>query len=923
MTKQRYFCAGSTLAVAVSLFAMQAQAQTAPAGQAAASSATTLSDLVVTAERREQRLETVPVAVSAFSAEQRTLIGIQGFQDLTNFTPGFHYQAAADRPYMRGVGRNTDNLAVASAVAIYYNGIYKGANGTILLQHSDLFVDTIEVDRGPQNTLHGANADGGTINYISKKPTKEYYAEGRVGVANNERYWGEAVVSGPITDWLRFRLGANATVENGGYFKNLDGDKQGGSLPQQTAGKSQYLEAQLEGNFGDHLEGWGMINSGTFSADYHQSAVEGAIPIRFQNNGAFTPSSFFGLCGLPNFASSPGAADATCSGGATTPAAGQTVVPGSVTGGPVFANAFPGNNPSTADPRTFIQEMTSTNKQHGDLALATTWTYHFPTFDVQYLGGYEKFNYVLNFSNDADAGVTSYGLQGAAAPGGLCAVFAGATGQSATSCTAPLTIFPSPNTTYFVERDHFFTHEIDFTSTTDSPLQWIGGFYYYHEKYDQPVWAGVQPNQTQLAHPISLTLGPSPANPASAVSTSDTQLQYNSWAVFGHVDYKFSDALKAHLGIRYTRDHKFGTQFWRFEEFGVINGFLPSQWGALTPALDVTPVAVESSLGVSFPGAGPASIDPGTGFATRRLDAKWNAWTGDAGVDWTPDEDTLVYAKYSRGYKAGGFSTFTLAANPQTQDETVDAFEAGVKKTFAQQFRINAAAFWYNYKNDQIPLSVQNAQGLIATQLFNLNSVHIYGVELEALWQPFDDLLINAQYSYLSAKVHNPGACFEDTIDPTASLPGADTSGCSPATTSATGALVPATQNLEGNQLPEAPPNKVSLNAIYTLHFDPGKLALSATYVWKDKTYGSLFNRPYALAPQLNLVNLRAVWTGANDRYNVIAYVDNVFDEDNVDARTGTLLVAPTAVGQVGRIVTNNFLLNPRTYGIELRYRFH
>jgi len=249
MTKQRYLCAGSVLAVAVSLGAVQAHAQAAapPASRAtnpnSAAQPTTLSDLVVVAEKREERLETVPVAISAFSAEQRTLVGIQGMQDLTNFTPGLHFQAAADRPYLRGVGRNTDNLAVASAVATYYDGVYYGANATILLQHSDLFVDTIEVDRGPQNSLHGANADGGTINYISKRPTKSYFAEMRAGIGNNERRWGEAVVSGPITDWLRFRLGGNVTTEHGGFFNNLGSAKDaGGSLPQETAGDSQYLE---------------------------------------------------------------------------------------------------------------------------------------------------------------------------------------------------------------------------------------------------------------------------------------------------------------------------------------------------------------------------------------------------------------------------------------------------------------------------------------------------------------------------------------------------------------------------------------------------------------------------------------------------------------------------------------------------------
>ncbi len=931
MAKRSYLCGGSALALVVSLSAFEAHAQAAapapPPANAAAS--TQLSDLIVVAEKREQRLETVPVAISAFSAEQRTLVGIQSVQDLTNFTPGFHYQSASDRPYMRGIGRNTDNLAVASAVATYYDGVYYGANATILLQHSDLFIDTIEVDRGPQNSLHGANADGGTINYTTKRPTKDFYAEGRVGIANNERRWGEAVVSGPITDWLRFRLGGNITSETGGFFNNLGSGKDaGGSLPQQTAGQSQYIEGQIDANIGK-LDAWFKMSSGTMSADYHQSARFGNFPNDYQENGSFSPNTFFGLCGLPGVANSPGGANG-CTGAF---AGGQTVVPGSVVGGPTFANAFPGNNPANVDPHEFIENYDATNKERANFQFATNLTYHFGPADLVYYGGYQKFNYVLNFiPTYTDSGINSFQLAGPTTPSGTCLFLAGNIGANAAGCTQPLTVFPIPNTTFFQERDHFFSHEINLVSTTDSPLQYILGAYYYHEHYDQPVWAGVMPAQTQLAHPVSLTLGPSPVNPASAVSTSDTKLDYDSWALFGHVDYKITDAFKAHASLRYTHDHKFGEQFWRFEEFAVLAGLRPSNLGALTPAVDVTPLAVGNSLTQGFPGASIAHIDPLTGNATRALDASWTALTGDVGLDWTPDPDTLVYGKYSRGYKAGGFSTFTLQDNPETQKETVDAFEVGLKKTFARTIQLNAAAFWYNYKNDQIPLAVQNAQGLIATQLFNLKSVHIYGVELEGVWRPIDELAISAQYAYLSAKVNDPGACFEDTVDPLAQQPGANISGCSAAVINTTTHAVtsPATQNLKGNQLPEAPPNKVSLNAIYTFTFDPGKLAISGSYIWKDKTYGSLFNRPYALAPALNQVNLRAVWTSADNSWNLIAYVDNVFDKDNRDARTGSLVRSPSIdpvtnlpVAGSGIVTLNDFLVNPRVYGVELRVRFH
>jgi len=928
--KLHYLGGVSAAALALSLgathsYAAAAAAAAAPAAAPAAE--TSVAELIVTAEKREQRLQDVPVAITAFSAEQRTLIGITTTQDLTNFTPGLHFQAAADRPYLRGIGRNTDNLAVASAVATYYDGVYYGANATILLQHSDLFIDTIEVDRGPQNSLHGANADGGTINYITKRPTKEFYAEARAGVANNDRHWGEAVVSGPITDWLRFRLGGNVTEENGGFFHNLgEGKDAGGSLPQQTAGESTYFEGQLEANV-DKLDAWAKVSTGIYSLDYHQVARLGNFPDNYQANGGFSPNTFFGLCGLPGVAASPGGAS-----GCTGPGAlGQTVVPGSVVGGPVFANAFPGNNPANLNIRDFIENTNATNKQKQNFQFATNLTYHFGPVDLVYYGGYQTFNYILNFiPGYTDSGINAFQLAGPTAASPTCLFLAANTGQNAAGCTQPLNVFPVPSTTFFQENDHFYSHELNLVSQTPGPLQWILGAYYYHEAYDQPVWAGVDPAQTQLAHPVSTSLAPLPANPASAISTSDTQLQYNSWALFGHVDYKFNDQFRAHASLRYSDDHKFGIQFWRFEEFAVLAGLRPSNLGALTPAVDVTPLAIGDTLTHAYPGSGLARINAATGNAERNLDAKWNAWTGDAGVDWTPDTDTLVYAKYSRGYKAGGFSTFTLAPNPETDKETVDAYEVGLKKTLPDQnLQVNAAGFYYNYQNDQIPLAVQNAQGLIATSLFNLKSVHIYGIELEGIWRPIDPLSISAQYSHLSAKVNDAGSCIEDTLDPLGVAPGANTSGCAAAViNTTTHTFTPATQNLKGNQLPEAPPNKFSLNAIYTWEFSPGKLALSGSYIWKDRTYGSLFNRPYNLAPALNQFNFRAVFTSANNNWNLIGYIDNAFDATNRDARTASLVqsptIDPTTNGVIPGVLTlNDALVNPRVFGVELRVRFH
>src|SRR5947209_5144335 len=103
----------SALAIAIAASAsLPSLARAADA--AAAASPTTIGELVVTAERREQNIETVPVAVSAYNGQQRDLLGIVSVQDLTDFAPGLYYSTYDNRPYIRGIGRQTDNLAVES-----------------------------------------------------------------------------------------------------------------------------------------------------------------------------------------------------------------------------------------------------------------------------------------------------------------------------------------------------------------------------------------------------------------------------------------------------------------------------------------------------------------------------------------------------------------------------------------------------------------------------------------------------------------------------------------------------------------------------------------------------------------------------------------------------------------------------------------
>src|SRR3954469_12362098 len=236
--------ASSALLVAVTAFGPTAYAQSRSGTNAAASN--TIEELVVTAERRAQSLQDVPVAISAFTSANRDLVGINTIQDMTNFTPGLNYTSANDRASIRGVGRLTNAHPVAVPVAVYDDGIY--TTSTVTAGKTPIFTDRVEVLRGPQGTLYGRNSLGGAINVISRHPTEEFYAEVRATVANYKRTLLEAAISGPLAPDLQFRLAGNWEKQRDGYFKNVvPGMPTEGNVIDQF-----YIEGQLQAKFGDH-----------------------------------------------------------------------------------------------------------------------------------------------------------------------------------------------------------------------------------------------------------------------------------------------------------------------------------------------------------------------------------------------------------------------------------------------------------------------------------------------------------------------------------------------------------------------------------------------------------------------------------------------------------------------------------------------
>ena len=248
----------------------------------------TIEELVVTAEKREQSLQDIPVAITAFTAAQRDTVGIQSIQDMTNFTPGLQYSTATDRVSLRGLGRLTNVLSADASVANYADGVYE--TFAVRAGSSTLFLDRVEVLRGPQGTLYGRNAIAGALNIISRRPTDTPYAEVRATYGNYNRSILEAAVSGPINDAVKFRVAANWERQSKGWVKNVSP----GMPSEGNRIDTFYGEVQLDVKFSERVEMWSKVG---FSNWRNGGGGPGAASAGWWNTTGRSPRKSTATCG--------------------------------------------------------------------------------------------------------------------------------------------------------------------------------------------------------------------------------------------------------------------------------------------------------------------------------------------------------------------------------------------------------------------------------------------------------------------------------------------------------------------------------------------------------------------------------------------------------------------------------------------------
>jgi iron complex outermembrane receptor protein len=207
------------------LYASPALAQEAPAATTPTQEETAgndSDDIIVTATKREQTLQDVPISVSVTSSATIEKAQIRDLIDLQSVVPSLkvaQFNAAGQTNFIvRGFGNGNGNDGIESSVGVFIDGVYRSRSASALDDLPE--IERVEVLRGPQSTLFGKNVSAGAISIITKRPAFDWSGKAEITVGNYSQMQTKATITGPISESLAFRLSGSLN-ERDGYFKNL------------------------------------------------------------------------------------------------------------------------------------------------------------------------------------------------------------------------------------------------------------------------------------------------------------------------------------------------------------------------------------------------------------------------------------------------------------------------------------------------------------------------------------------------------------------------------------------------------------------------------------------------------------------------------------------------------------------------------
>jgi len=648
--------------------------------------------IIVTATRRAQDVQDIPLAVTAISPQQLDNQGVVNIQQVTALAPSFsssQAQLASGSVVLRvrGVGTTSNNIGFESAVGIFIDGAYQSRPGVALGEFVD--VERVEVLRGPQGTLFGRNTSAGALNVTNVRPdVTEFGGFVNAGYGNFNEVSVQGAVNVPIVqDTLAMRV-TGAYRQRDGFLDVVD--RTGAKIGETNDVDQWLVRGQL---------GWDTESGlrGRIIADYSKSKSS--------------------CCGAIELYQSP-----LVTGGA------YAAVGLGANGG----NGQPSVSTNRDDQGAFEQAMDNRTVSANFAPRADVDNYgvtgelEFPlsdNADLIFIGSYRKYESFENYDSDftgldifnvpalnleIDNWTAELRLQGEGMEGALNYMVGG---------------FYSDET---IDQSVSFALGSDFGENVGALLR-------------------VPTGGALGANPLTVFTG---RDPAGTSNTNRFQQDAKSYAVFTHNSLEITDGLELTVGARYSWEEKSGG----FTQTAINNQICPSVLGALgniPAALRPTFIGL-GCFGFTAPADLPqAAALPLVRTFQSEFDDEELIYTVKLGYEFSPYVNS--YASFTHGYKAGGINLDTTAAvggaDPTFLSEEVDAYEVGVKaRTANGALTLNVAAFLEEFSNFQV---LEFTGTAFAT--FNVPKAETKGIEIEGLIRPSDELTLNFGATLLEA----------------------------------------------------------------------------------------------------------------------------------------------------------------------------
>jgi iron complex outermembrane receptor protein len=684
-----------------------------------------MEEVTVTAQKREENIQDVPIAISAFSGDAIKEMGATNISDLGKATAGVEMNNnGALQPTYNIRGIQTSDFTVGSdpAVAIYVDGVYASRGAGAEVPFSD--VERVEILKGPQGTLFGRNATGGAIHLITKKPNLEE-AEGSVttSIGNYNKRDIDFGYSAPLSDTLAFRVSGTVNRRDGW---------QDNAFGQDTGNEDNHtIRASLLWTPTDATEV--IFRASYGDMDQNTGTVATTVPSVFAaGNGATLDDSY---------------SDVQLDGG-------------SFEERDMFSTSIELNHEFENFTFTSITAYSGFNSDfYNDEDGSASSQHHFNSDNID---DQDQFSQELRFTGETENLKWTTGLTWSrehvdhitVAEFNNTTLETFATYEALKTNVDAFVLLSGGNPAFLGSN-----FGLDATSTESEIANAVGDVRALVQL------AGIDGvaiasflDQLLGAGDGALIAGFLPGIQATFLNTPDALWEetvrnigtYESTAIYGDATYALSETTNLTVGLRYTYDEK---------EFATITGYQNTMLGA--------------PLGLAFYNNGVDAM-----FVPDENSDDWSAVSGRIVLDHWIDDEVMVYGSVSTGFKSGGFNSLSFGAGiePSFDQEEVINYEIGLKGDFYDgKVRLNAAAYYYEYSDLQ-ELSLVGAP----IPSYNLRTADAegQGVDIEVMWSATDNLFIAANYSYLDTEYTDYQilpAAGETPADDKTGLPRADT----------------------------------------------------------------------------------------------------------------------------------------------------